>query len=238
MVRPLLAKLAISGTRSGDHYVGGSVAFLEAGGRHDFAVEGERLRAGRDDGFVVERHAQLSGRSGDGWVHRSGKVHHQFRGSGLANLSGEMHRYIAHEQASRILVECNRAAENARHESAEARERDQATAILQQEVRGKIVVGAANAGAGFAGCELAFHFVVAEFPAESVGSGADGAEGFEDFEQSNVFVAIAFENGQRIVGGVGVDGDALFFGSAIKEKRGGKENGGCERSGGADGTSP
>ena len=61
MVRPLLAKLAMSGTRRGDHHLGGSVTFLKAGGRNDLAVEGERLRAGRDDGFMVECHAQLSG---------------------------------------------------------------------------------------------------------------------------------------------------------------------------------
>ncbi len=149
-----------------------------------------------------------------------------------------MNRHIADEQASRILVEGDRAGENARHESAQARERNQAPAVLQQEVRGKVVVGAVNAGAGLARRELAFDLVVAEFPARSVGSGADGAEGLEDFEQSHVFVAIALENGKRIVGSVGVDGDALFFGGTINEKRGGQEDRGCERSDGGNETSP
>src|SRR5271170_1156537 len=138
-----------------------------------------------------------------------------------------MNRHIADEQASRILVEGDWAAENARHEGAEARQRDEAASIFQQEVRRKIVIGAADAGAGFSGCEFAFQFVVAEFPVQSVGSGADWAEGFEDFEQSDVFVAIALQNRERIVGCVGVDSDALFFGRAVNQKGRGEED--CDR---------
>ena len=149
-----------------------------------------------------------------------------------------MNGYIADKQAARILVEGDRAAENARHERAQARERHQAAAILQQEVRGKIVVAATNAGAGFSGGEVAVHVVVAEFPVGSAGSGADGAEGFEDFEQSDIFVAVALENREGVVGSVGVDSDALFFGSAVEEKRGGQENCGRERSDCGDETSP
>ena len=122
-----------------------------------------------------------------------------------------MHGYVADKQTAGILVERDRAAENARQERSQARERHQASLVVQQKGRRKIVIAAVNAGAGFSRCELAFHVVVAEFPMGSVDLGADYSQRLEDFEQAHVFVAIAFEHRERIVGGVGVDGYAFFF---------------------------
>jgi len=109
--------------------------------------------------------------------------------------------------------------ENAGQERAQTGERHESALIVEQEVRGKIVVAAMNAGARLSRGEFAFDIVIAEFPVGAVDLGAHDAQGFEEFEQADVFVAIALENRKGIVGGVGVNGHALFLGSAEQEKR-------------------
>src|SRR6202035_5015348 len=76
-----------------------------------------------------------------------------------------------------------------------------------------------NAGASLSGCKVAFYVVVAKFPVASIRFSADGAQRFEEFQQSNIFVAIAIEHWKTVIGGVGIDGNAFFFGRAKKKKR-------------------
>src|SRR5277367_3206247 len=66
--------------------------------------------------------------------------------------------------------------------------------------------------------EFVVDLVITKFPVRPARFGADCAQGLEDFEQANVFVAIALENREGVIGGSGVNGDAFFVRGAVEEE--------------------
>ena len=122
---------------------------------------------------------------------------------------------VADEETSGLFVQSCGTSEETRQKGIKGGEREQGRVRFQEEFCGEIGVASLDAGAGFVDGKFAENVVVVQTPARAIGLGADGAEGFEEFEQSNVVAALALHDGQGIVGGGGVDGE-MFFGSGAE----------------------
>jgi hypothetical protein len=117
---------------------------------------------------------------------------------------------VPDEQTVRVLVQSCGATEETRQEGIEGSEWHQATSVFHEKLGGKIGVVSQDAGVIFVDGELSENVVVVETPVQTVGLGADCAEGFKDFEQADVVAALALHNGEGIVGDGGVDGEPFL----------------------------
>ena len=85
---------------------------------------------------------------------------------------------VPDEQTVRVLVQSCGTTKETRQEGIEGGEWHQATSVFHEKLGGKIGVVSLNAGVIFVDGELSEDVVVAETPVQTVGLGADGAEGF------------------------------------------------------------
>jgi hypothetical protein len=117
---------------------------------------------------------------------------------------------VPDEQTVRVLVQSCGTAQETRQEGTEGSEWHQATSVFHEKFGGKIGVLSLDAGVIFVDGELSENVVVVETPVQTVGLGADAAEGFQDLEQADVVAALALHDWQGIVGDGGVDGEPFL----------------------------
>ena len=116
----------------------------------------------------------------------------------------------ADEEAFGEFVQSGGASEEAGQQGRKRSDGCESAIIFYEKWSAEIGVASLNAGAGLADLEVALHVVVAQAPSAAVvGLGADFAQGLENFEQADVVTAFALDYGESIVGGDGVDGEAL-----------------------------
>jgi hypothetical protein len=121
------------------------------------------------------------------------------------------------KETAGIFVQSYGTSQETREKGIKGGERDEAASVFKNESCGEIGVASLDAGAVFVGGKFSENVVVVQTPAWAIGLGADRAEGFKEFEQSNVVAALALHDGQGIVCSGGVDGK-MFFGRGCGER--------------------
>ena len=207
----------MSGTAGGYRDFGGAVTFGIRGGGNVLAGEGERRGRGRGDGFVAEGQVKFAGFSGDRGIYRRSELKDQARGVVRSDGSGEVGGDVADKETVRFFVQICGPPEETRQDGIEGCQRDQTASIFHEELGGEIGVASLDARAGLADGEFSKDVVVVKTPVRGVGLGADRAQGFEEFEQSDVVTTLALDYGQGIVGYGGID-RKMFFGGRGGER--------------------
>ena len=123
----------------------------------------------------------------------------------------------ADEEASRVFMDGDWSTQEPGQERAQGGYWDEAASVFDEKTGREIGVPPLNAGAVLASDKFAFDIVVADAPTLAVDSGADSAEGVEEFEQPNVIVVRSLNDGQGVVSRDGVDRETLL-GSGAKKK--------------------
>jgi hypothetical protein len=94
-----------------------------------------------------------------------------------------------------LFVESCGTSQETRQKGIEGGERDQAASIFKNELGGEIGVASLDAGASFLDGKLSKDVVVVKTPAGAVQFGADRSEGFKEFEQAHIIMALALNDG-------------------------------------------
>jgi hypothetical protein len=123
----------------------------------------------------------------------------------------------ADEEASRVFMDGDWSTQEPGQERAQGGYGDEAAPVFDQEDGWEIGIPALNAGAVLASDKFALDIVVADAPTLAVESGADSAEGVEEFEQPNVIVVRSLNDGQGVVSRDGVDREMLLGSGAQKK---------------------
>jgi hypothetical protein len=159
---------------------------------------------------MAEGHAQFAGFGGDRRINGRGELENQ--AGRVVGYDGrrEVGGGIADEKTSGLLVQICGSTEKTGQEGVEGGERYQAAAVFHEESGGEIGIASLDASVRFVDGKFSENVVVVQMPVQAVRLGADGSEGFEEFEKSDVIVALALDDGKGIVGDGGVDGETLF----------------------------
>src|SRR4029453_18275393 len=104
----------------------------------------------------------------------------------------------------------NTVSQNTREQRTQRTDRNQATATLQQEVRGKIHVVSPHASTVLACREFRVPVFVANFPGQAVGARSGWAQWFKNFGKADILVAISIYDGHGVGRDRGIDGKPLL----------------------------
>src|SRR6185295_13219247 len=86
-----------------------------------------------------------------------------------------------------------------------------AAPILQNEGSWHFDLGVFDANLSFASEELRVGAVVANRPTGILGLNANSAQWIENLKQAYIFVSFAVDDGKRVIGHIGIDGNMFFI---------------------------